>query len=332
MSNVDSKPVIKTKITELFGIEHPIICGPMYWLAGPKLCAAISNAGALGNLTSLAFGNAEGLRSAIVETRKLTSKPFSVNVSMFPSFRFGEKEFDEIFKVCIEEQVSVIDVSGKPASKYMDAIKKAGIKIIHKVGSVEHAKNIERFGYDAVECASFEAGGHPLPDNVSGIVLIPRFTETIKIPVIATGGVGDGRGLAAALMLGAEGVMMASRFMATTECPLHQHIKDALVNASETATTVFGNSINLQGRGLKNAAMVEVEALEKQNAGLEKIGPVIASDRYVKCIESGDVDGAIFMVGQSIGLIHDICSCEVLIERTVTEARKTIAASYAKCS
>jgi len=321
---------IKTRLTDLLGIKHPIVCGPMFYLADPNLCAAVSNAGALGNLTSLAFETPEGIRKAINETRKLTSKPFSVNVSMFPSLRFGEKEFDAIFRVLVEEQVPVIDVSGKPAIKYMDAIKKAGIKTIHKVGSVQHARNIERFGYDAVMCASFEAGGHPLPDNVSGMVLIPRFAESVKIPIIATGGVADGRGLAAALMLGAEGVNMATRFMATTECNLHQNIKDTIVKAQEKDTTTFGNSINLQGRGWKNAALAKVAELEKANAGIEAIGPIIASTNYVKSCQTGDFDGAVWYVGQTVGLIHDVCSCTDLIERTIEEARTAIAKNYAR--
>ena len=206
---------MKTRITELFGIKHPIVCGGMFWLCEPELCAAISNAGALGNITACRYDSGEELRQAIHQAKELTDKPFGINITLLPSIRIPAERFDDYFRVCAEEKVVAIEVSGAPATKYIDMMHKAGTKVMHKVGALRHARNIEKYGYDAVIAAGIEEGGHPLNDDVATTVLTPRIAEAVKIPVITTGGIADGRGLAAALCLGAEGVLMASRFMAT---------------------------------------------------------------------------------------------------------------------
>ena len=266
---------MKTKITELFGIKHPIICGGMLWLCKPDLCAAISNAGGLGNITAGNYDTGEELREAIQQTREMTDKPIGVNITLLPSFRITEETYDDYFRVCCEEKVTAIEVSGKPATKYIDQVHKAGVKIMHKVGAVRHAKNIERIGYDAVLAAGIEEGGHPLDDNVSTMVLTPRIVESVNIPVITTGGIADGRGLAAALALGAEGVMMATRFIATKECNVHPNIKQELINRQEQDTTLICKSLNLQGRALKNKLTEEVLAIEEEGKDLERIFPLI---------------------------------------------------------
>jgi NAD(P)H-dependent flavin oxidoreductase YrpB (nitropropane dioxygenase family) len=194
---------LKTKITEMLGIKYPIICGGMLWLAVPQLAAAISNAGGLGNITAGNYNNGEELREAIRQTRRLTDQPFGVNITLLPSFRIAPETYDDYFRVCCEEKVAAIEVSGSPARKYLDQVQQAGIKIFHKVGSVRHAKKIEELGYHGVFAAGIEEGGHPLNDDVSTMVLLPRIVDSVQIAVVATGGIADGRGLAAALALGA---------------------------------------------------------------------------------------------------------------------------------
>ena len=229
---------MKTRITELFGIEYPIICGGMLWLATPELCAAISNAGGLGNITACNYDTGEDFRQAIHRARELTSKPIGINITLLPSMRITDEIFDDFFRVCAEENVEVIEVSGKPAVKYLDMLHKANVKVMHKVGAVRHALNIEKYGYDAVIAAGIEEGGHPLSDDVATTVLVPRIAESVKIPVISTGGIADGRGLAAALSLGAEGVLMATRFIATKECAVHPNIWEELIQRKENDTTL----------------------------------------------------------------------------------------------
>lgn len=311
---------MKTRITELFGIEHPIICGGMLWLAKPELCAAVSNAGGLGNITAANYNTGEELRAAIRQCRQLTDKPIGVNITLLPSFRITPETYDDYFRVCCEEQVTAIEVSGRPAREYIDRVHEAGVKIMHKVGSVRHAVHAEKAGYDAVLAAGFEEGGHPLNDDVSTMVLTPRIAESVKIPVITTGGIADGRGLAAALALGAEGVMMASRFIATVECQAHPAIKDELIKRQEQDTTLICKSIDLQGRALKNELARQILEVEARGGGLGELMPLLAGQRAAQAWQTGDVDGAALMVGQSIGLIKEIVSCRDLIEGMVREA------------
>lgn len=315
---------MKTKITELFGIKHPIICGGMLWLCKPDLCAAISNAGGLGNITAGNYDSGEELREAIQQARELTDKPIGVNITLLPSFRITEETYDDYFRVCCEEKVTAIEVSGKPATKYIDQVHKAGVKIMHKVGAVRHAKNIERIGYDAVLAAGIEEGGHPLNDDVSTMVLTPRIAESINIPVITTGGIADGRGLAAALALGAEGVMMATRFIATKECNVHPNIKQELIDRQEQDTTLICKTLNLQGRALKNKLTDEVLAIEEEGKELERIFPLISGQKVKEAWQTGDVDNAAFMVGQTVGLIKEEISIQELMDGMVRDAEEIL--------
>lgn len=321
---------MKTRITDLFGIEYPIICGGMLWLATPELCAAISNAGALGNITACNYDSGEDLREAIQKARQLTSKPIGINITLLPSMRFTEAIFDDFFRVCAEEKVAAIEVSGKPAVKYLDLLHKAGVKVMHKVGAVRHAKNIERYGYDAVIAAGIEEGGHPLNDDVTLMVLLPRIAESIKIPVIATGGIADGRGLAAALSLGAEGVLMATRFIATKECAVHPRIYEELIKRQENETTLICKSVGLQGRALKNQLAEQVLELESQGAGLPELIPLLSGQRVKEAWKSGDTDSAAIMVGQSVGLVKEVTTCEELVQSMVREARAVMERNLAK--
>ena len=326
---------MKTRMTELFGIKHPIMCGGMMWLCKPDLCAAISNAGALGNLTSANYKDGKELRQAIRETREKTDKPFSVNLSLLPSFRITKEMYQDWFDACLAEKVAAFEISGTPVDKFFgpDATKRGhdvGAKFIHKLGSVRHAVHAEQAGYDAVIAAGVEEGGHPLMDDVTTMVLTPRMAETVKIPVITTGGIADGRSLAAALVLGAEGVMMASRFMATTECRMNNKVKQELVDHQEFDTLLYGKTIGFQGRAMKNAVLKQIQDMEAQHATLNELAPFLSGLRQAAIWDEGDIEAGLLPVGQSIGLIHDVVSCKELLDRMVKQAEALLTGSRLK--
>ena len=321
--------MIKTEITKMFGIDYPIICGAMMWICKPNLCAAISNAGGMGNLTAANFETEDAFRDAIQETRKLTGKPFMVNVTILPSVRITGEHHKMYLKVCAEEKVDGIEVSGAPVDKacgmaYIDMLKAAGVKLFHKVGSVRHAVHAEKVGYDGIYAAGIEEGGHPLDDDVSTMVLTPRIKESVAIPVVTVGGVANGKSLAAALMLGADAVMMASRFMATKECEIHDNIKEELVHRQEQDTALICKSIHLQGRALRNETVECILETEAKGGGLEEIIPLVSGERVLKAWETGDVNAAPMMVGQSIGLIHSVPTCAELLKDMMEEAVEQI--------
>ena len=316
---------MKTRITELFGIEYPIICGGMLWVTDAKLCAAISNAGGLGCITADQYTSGEELRAAIKDVKALTDKPFGVNITLMKSFRITEETFMEFFKVCAEEGVTNIEVSGLFATDFIPMLHEAGVKITHKVGAVRHAAKIERLGYDAVIVAGVEEGGHPLSDNVATSVLLPKVAETVSIPILATGGMVDGKSMASALCLGADGIMMATRFMASEECSVHQNIKDWIIELSENDTELFCGSV-LQARGVKNSVVETVKQLEREHADPSDIIRAMSGKKLRAALASGDREGAAFMLGQSIGRIHDIKSCEAIIKDTVAECEAVLRA------
>ena len=322
--------MFKTAITEMFSIKYPIICGAMMWLCKPKFCAAISNAGGMGNLTAGNYETEEEFRDAIRETRKLTDQPFMVNITLLPSLRITPAHHQMYIHVCAEEKVAGIEFSGTPVDKAsgMEAIemlKKAGVKLFHKVGAVRHALHAQHVGYDGIYAAGIEEGGHPLNDDVTTMVLTPRIVDSVRIPVVTVGGIADGRSLAAALVLGAQGVMMASRFVATKECEVHDNIKQELLRRQEYETKIFGKSIGLQGRALKSKVIDEVCTIEERGGGLEELIPLLSGQRIKDAWEKGDVDYAPLMVGQSIGLIHDIPTCRELLDRMAREAVEHLA-------
>jgi NAD(P)H-dependent flavin oxidoreductase YrpB (nitropropane dioxygenase family) len=328
--------MIQTAITEMFGVKYPIICGAMMWLCKPKLCAAVSNAGGIGNLTAGNFETADEFRAAIRQTRKLTDKPFLVAITLLPSVRITPEHHQMYVRICAEEKVAGIEFSGTPLDKVagMDAVerlKKAGVRLFHKVGAVRHALHAEKIGYDGIYAAGIEEGGHPLNDDVTTMVLTPRVIASVKIPVVTVGGIADGRTMAAALALGAEGVMMATRFIATKECEVHQNIKQELVRRQEFDTVIYGKSIGLQGRGLKSKVLEEVLAIEAKGGSFEELIPLLSGQRVKQAWETGDVESAPLMVGQSIGLIHDIPTCQELLERMASEAKERLAIAAKRC-
>ena len=317
--------MIKTAITEMFGIKYPIMCGAMMWLSKPGLCAAISNAGGMGNITAGNYESEEDFRNAIRQTKELTDKPFVIGLTMLPSIRITGEHHKMYVKVCAEEKVAAIEVSGSPLDKVvgregMDMLKNAGVKLFHKVGSVRHALHAQKAGYDGVYAAGFEEGGHPLDDDVTTMVLTPRIADSVDIPVVTVGGISDGRSMAAALTLGAQGVMMASRFIATKECEVHPNIKQELINRQENETTLICKSIGLQGRALKNKVVADVLAVEKRGGGLEELIPLISGERIKNAWNEGLSDEAPLMVGQSIGHIREVISCEDLMKNMIDDA------------
>ena len=320
---------MKTRITEMFGIKYPVICGAMYLLGNPKLTAAVSNAGGMGNLTAGNYKNADELRAAIRETKKLTDKPFMVGITILPSFHITMDDHRKNIEVCAEEKVGGIEVSGTPLDKvgvkYMDMLRTAGVKMFHKVGSVKHAQHAEEAGYDGIYAAGIEEGGHPLNDDVTTMILTPKIAETVKIPVVTVGGIADGKSLAAALTLGAEGVMMATRFMATHECTVHDNIKQEILRRQENDTTLICKSINLQGRAVKNKLAMDILAAEARGAGLAELAPLLTGTRCQEAWDTGNVDIAPMMMGQTMGRIHDIKSCKEVIEDMVNQAKDEIA-------
>ena len=319
---------MKTRITELFGIDHPIICGGMLWVTDAKLCAAISEAGGLGCITADQYTSGDALREAIREVKALTDKPFGVNITLMKSFRITEETFMDFFRVCAEEKVTNIEVSGLFATDFIPMLHAAGVKITHKVGAVRHAMKIERLGYDAVIVAGVEEGGHPLSDNVATSVLLPKVAESVKIPVLATGGMVDGKSLASALCLGADGIMMATRFLASEECWVHENIKNWIVQLNETDTDLFCHT-TLQARGVKNSVLRKVNELEKAGAEPSEIVRAVSGKKLLQALKDGDTEGAAFLFGQSIGRIHEIKSCKAIIDDTMAEAEATLRAKAA---
>lgn len=328
--------MFKTAITEMFGVKYPVICGAMMWLSKPNLCAAISNAGGLGNLTAGNYETEDEFRAAIQQTRKLTDKPFIIGITLLPSVRITPEHHKMYVRVCAEEKVAGIEFSGTPLDKVagmgaVEALKKAGVKMFHKVGAVRHALHAEKIGFDGIYAAGIEEGGHPLNDDVTTMILTPRMVASVKIPVVTVGGVADGRTMAGALALGAQGVMMASRFIATQECEVHENIKQELIRRQEMDTVIYGKSIGLQGRGLKSKVIEEVLAIEARHGGFDELIPLLAGQKVKEAWETGDVNYAPLMVGQSIGLIHDIPTVKELLERMAAETRDALAAAGKLC-
>jgi len=324
---------MKTRMTELFGIQYPIQCGGMLWIATPELAAAISNAGALGNLTSGNYNSAEELAAAIDKTRSLTDKPFIVNITTMPSIRLPTELLCEFFMVCCKKRVCAIEIAGAPVDtflgrEFLPMAKDAGVKVVHKVGTVKHAIHAEKVGYDAVIVAGFEEGGFPHTDNVSTLVLVPKTKEAVNIPVIAAGGMADGKSFAAALAMGADGIMMATRFLATKEAGVHPGIHDVLLKKNETDTALQLKSLlsgfGLQVRALKNRIMEEIGRIENGGGDLKDLIPLISGQRAKKAWATGNAEEAMLTIGQSVGRINDIPSVTELIERMVSEARESL--------
>ncbi|MFC5697474.1 NAD(P)H-dependent flavin oxidoreductase [Pseudomonas sp. GCM10022186] len=321
---------MKTRITQMLGIRYPIIQGGMMWVGRAELAAAVSNSGGLGIVTALTQPTPEALSAEIARCRALTDKPFGVNLTLLPSI--NPPPYEQYLDAIIEAGVPVLETAGNNPREYIAKAKAAGLTVIHKCVAVRHALSAERNGVDAVSIDGFECAGHPGEEDIPGLVLIPAAVRRLSIPVIASGGIADGRGLAAALALGAEGVNMGTRFCATREAPIHEAIKQALVNADERDTRLIFRSLRNTARVLRNAISEEVVSLERREGGVafEELRPLVAGVRGRAALESGEVDDGIITAGQCVGLIDDIPGCAELLERMVAEAREHLQASLAR--
>ncbi len=314
--------MIKTRFTEMFGVEHPIAQGGMQWVGKAELVSAVANGGGLGFITALTQPTPEDLAKEIRRTREMTDKPFGVNLTILPAI--NPPPYAEYRAAIIESGVKAVETAGYKPEEHIAEFKKHGVKVIHKCTAVRHAVSAQRMGADAISIDGFECAGHPGEDDIPGLILIPAAAEKITIPMIASGGFGDGRGLAAALALGAEGINMGTRFMATKEAPIHQKIKEQLVANDERATELIFRTMRNTARVARNAVSLEVVGKEKEGAQFEDIRHLVAGARGKVVYENGDPDHGIWTAGMIQGLIHDIPSCAELIARIVDDAQKII--------
>ncbi|MBR0781800.1 NAD(P)H-dependent flavin oxidoreductase [Bradyrhizobium iriomotense] len=315
---------MKTAITELFGIEHPIIQGGMHFVGFADLAAAVSNAGGLGIITGLTQKTPELLAKEIARCRDMTDKPFGVNLTFLPTF--SAPPYPEYIAAIVEGGIKAVETAGRSPEAYMPALKAAGIKVIHKCTSVRHSLKAERIGCDAVSVDGFECGGHPGEDDIPNMILLPRAAEELKIPFVASGGMADGRSLVAALSLGAAGMNMGTRFIATKEAPVHDNVKNALVAATELDTRLIMRALRNTERVLKNAnvdRLIEIEREKGAKLTIDDIHDQVAGV-YPRIMLEGQMDAGAWSCGMVAGLIRDIPSCKELIDRIMNEAETII--------
>ena len=312
--------MFETRITKLFGIEYPIVGGCMQALSRAEFVAAISNAGALGVLASAMFSDREVFRAEIRKVKDLTDKPFAVNLSLFPAKR--PLAVEEYIDVALEEGVPVLETSGRSPKPYVDRIRQGRAKFMHKCARVRDAVSVARLGADAVSIVGFECGGHPGMDDVTTLILVPLVVDAVAIPVIAGGGFVDGRGLVAALALGAEGVLMGTRFMATKECPAHENVKEWLLAASESDTVIVQRSIQSNARVIRNAAARRVLELEARGASLAELLAVVGGEHGRRVALDGEIDAGTLACGEAVGLIRDVPTVAELVERIIAQAEQ----------
>jgi NAD(P)H-dependent flavin oxidoreductase YrpB (nitropropane dioxygenase family) len=311
--------MFKTRVTELLGIEHPIVGGCMMHVSGPKFVAAISNAGALGMMASAMFPTQDEFRQAVRRARALTDRPFGVNLSLFPALRPIDNEL--YVEVILEEGVPVVETSGhRPPEDLLARLTAGGVRTMHKCVSVRHALSAQKAGVDAVTVFGSEGGGHIGELGLTTMVLVPRAADALEVPVLAAGGIADGRGLLAALALGAEGVMVGTRLLVTQECPIHEDLKQALVPATELDTLPVLGSLHNTLRAWRNAAALRVAELEADQADLREILALVAGTGTKRMLQEGDVDAGVIACGQGVGIVCEIRPVAEVIRGIVEEA------------
>ena len=318
---------MKTRITELLGIETPIICGGMMRVGTAELAAAASNAGALGVMTALTQPTLEGLEAEIEKCRSLTDKPFAVNLTV--GVVATEINYDDYVDVICRSGVKIVETAGRSPEPFMDAFKAHGIKVIHKCVAVRHALKSERIGVDVVSIDGFECAGHPGEADVGGLVLFPAAAQALKIPVVASGGIADGRGLVAALALGAEGINMGSRFMVTQEAPIHEGIKQKIVEMDETQTRLIFRSYRNTARVYKNSIADKVAEIEAAGGDFGQVHHLVSGKNQEKAWSTGDIEAGMVTVGMCGGLINDIPTCKDLVHNIMSEADQIINERFA---
>ena len=314
---------LKTRFTELFGIEHPIAQGGMQWVGYAEMVAPVANAGGLGFLTALTQPTPEDLAKEIARTKEMTDKPFGVNLTILPAIK--PPPYAEYRDAIIQGGIKIVETAGYKPQEHIDHFKQHGIKIIHKCTAVRHALSAERMGADAISIDGFECAGHPGEDDIPGLILIPAAADKVKVPMLASGGFGDGRGLAAALALGADGINMGTRFCVTKEAPINEAFKRQMVENDERATNLIFRTLHNTARVMKNAVSDEVVAIERKGgAKFEDVQHLVAGVRGRKAMAEGDTDGGIWSAGMIQGLIHDIPTVKELIDRIVADAEAII--------
>lgn len=310
--------MIRTRFTELFGVDYPIAQGGMMWVGKAELVAPVANAGALGFLTALTQPTPEALTKEIARTREMTDKPFGVNLTILPSI--NPPPYAEYRAAIIEAGITIVETAGYKPQEHVDDFKKHGVRIIHKCTAVRHALSAERMGVDAVSIDGFECAGHPGEDDIPGLILIPAAANRVKIPMLASGGFADGRGLVAALALGADGVNMGTRFCATKEAPIHENFKQALVAGDERATDIIFRTYKNSARVARNAISQEVVRLEGEGRPFQDVAHLVKGARGLEGLIGGDTDHGIWTAGPVMGLIDSIPSVKELIDNIIDEA------------
>jgi NADH:quinone reductase (non-electrogenic) len=317
--------IYENRITELFGIKYPIIQGGMHHVGYAEMAAAVSNAGGLGIITGLTQRTPEDLAREIDRCRDMTDQPFGVNLTFLPSF--AAPPYPEYIRAIIEGGVRIVETAGRNPEQYLPALKANGVKVIHKCTSVRHSLTAERIGCDAVSVDGFECGGHPGEDDIPNMILLPRVAEELRIPFVASGGMADARSLVAALALGADGINMGTRFIATQEAPAHDNVKRALVAANELQTRLIMRPLRNTERVLTNAAVEQILVIERENGAataIEDIRHLVAGSENRRVLQDGVMDAAAWSCGMVAGLIHDIPTCKELIDRIMQGAEEII--------
>ncbi|MEZ7821565.1 MAG: nitronate monooxygenase [Candidatus Nanopelagicales bacterium] len=314
--------MLKTKFTDMFAVQTPIMQGGMQWIGDGAFAAAISNAGALGTITALTFPSPAALAEEIARCRELTDRPFAVNITTLPSI--NPPPYDEYRNVIIKSGVTIVETSGSDPRKFVPLFHDAGIKVIHKVTSVQHAVVAQESGADAIAVVGFEAAGHPGELDLPLLVLVSTVLRSVDIPVLAAGGLADGHGLAASLALGASGILMGTRFMATAEAPIHDDVKLAIVNSNALSTSLIFRELKNTARVAKNQISENVAAILRDGGDFSSVHELVAGSRGRKVYETGDTEAGIWWAGLAQGLIDDVPTCSALIQRIVSEAEGLI--------
>jgi nitronate monooxygenase len=313
---------VKTRLTELLGIEAPIICGGMMRVGTADLAAAVSNAGGLGVMTALTQKTPEGLHDEIARCKSLTDKPFAVNLTV--GVVATKIDYDEYVEVITSSGVKIVETAGRSPEPFMERFKAAGIKVIHKCVTVRHSLAAERLGVDVISIDGFECAGHPGEHDVGGIVLFPAAARALQVPVVASGGIADGHGLAAALALGCDGVNMGTRFMATKEAPIHQGIKDKIVEMDENQTQLIFRSYRNTARVYKNSVAQRVAEIEAAGGGFEQVHEFVSGTNQERAWITGDIEAGMVTAGMSGAFVDDVPTCAELVRRIVADAERII--------
>ncbi|MDM1302673.1 NAD(P)H-dependent flavin oxidoreductase [Acinetobacter indicus] len=314
---------IQTRVTQMLGIRHPIIQGGMMWVGTAEMASAVSNAGGLGTLTALTQPSPEALAQEIARCREMTDQPFAVNLTLLPAV--NPPPYAEYRQAIIDSGIKIVETAGNKPHEHIEVFKQHGITVIHKCTSVRHALSAQKIGADIISIDGFECAGHPGEDDIPGLILIPAAADQLTVPIIASGGFGDGRGLVAALALGAEGINMGTRFCATQEAPIHNNIKQFYLNNDERATNLLYRQFRNTARVAKNSVSdLVVQMSQDPNLEFEHIRPYVSGLKGKLALETGDVDAGLITAGQVLGLIHDIPSCDDLIQRMIQDAEQII--------